>query len=299
MNMKKITAILLILAMMSGCSVTGCTNRNTDIEEESESTYVRPTRNADDPPLFQTGDVDVTEEFTPVTVESVDTPWVIENSIPFSNASVIYTHFYELVTDPGLTRELDVEILNDTATIQRPVVRHYPDTNRPGYTIYEITYTEYFPIRSEVPDQEYSYSWAYHAVQFIDYYTGTTYPEVNFSSDISSFCVFGDVTYEDQTYTVYYYSYRECVTESDEVVTDEDGRQIDEINVSVYYTTYFVVPDGYDGIVMCIYTSDSEVTLEDAIEFNRADLLEPHIFGEDGSDESIEDFTFLNIAELG
>ena len=107
------------------------------------------------------------------------------------------------------------------------------------------------------------------------------------------------MTYEDQTYTVYYYSYRECVTESDEVVTDEDGRQIDEINVSVYYTTYFVVPDGYDGIVMCIYTSDSEVTLEDAIEFNRADLLEPHIFGEDGSDESIEDFTFLNIAELG
>lgn len=318
--MKKFTALLLIFATMTGCLVTGCENRSNrrerdrsrDREEEEEddeededprhdsrNDLVRPSVDNDDPPLYITEGVDVTQEFDPVSAEPVDTPWVLANNIPFTTANVINTHFYEVLMDPTWSYEIESDILNDTATIQRPIVRHYPAED-PEYTVYEISYSEYFHTRAVVPDQNYTFTWTYHDVNFVDYYTGTVYPVINLSSDIESFCVYGDVTYENETYTIYYYSYRDCVPESDEVVTDDDGRQVREYDMTIYYTNYFIVPNGYDGIVMCIYTAyDEDMTFEEMMEGNTHYFEGPHIFGEPGYDEAIEDYAFLNIVELG
>ena len=315
--MKKFTALLLILATMTGCLVTGCENRrdrdrrDRDREEEEEDDDEEEDEDDDDrviatsssaaaTPQYLTDPVQETRSFGDYDAVAPDTPWVLENNIPFYTGPVIDTYFNQFVTDYNLTAEIPTTIYNNVATITRPSVRHYP-AQEPGYTVYEITYTETIPARALIPQvTSYNTIWSYHGVSYLDYYTGMVYPTIELSTDTDSYCISGNINYNGQTYTVYHYAYRVSDFPTNEITSDSNGNSIWEITNVVTITDYFIVPNGYDGIVMFIYTADdSDESFEELMAYNTPFYTEPHLFGEPGFDETIEEHTFLSIAALG
>ena len=315
--MKRFTAILLIVTVFSGCLITSCSDRDNrrdrdngreeeadedrDDEDDEDDDIVSTTTTAQQtPPRFQTQSVQEERSFGDYTATAPGTPWVLENNIPFSTAPVIETYFNQFITDSAYTVDLQTEIINNVATITRPVVRHYP-AQQPGYTVYEISYSETIPNRAVLPDTyDYNTLWFYHGVGYLDYYTGTVYPTIELSTSTDSYCVYGNIEFNGETYTVYHYAFREEDFPVNEVTTGDDGEQIWEITNVATITDYFIVPNGYDGIVMFIYTADdSDRSFEEVMADNTPFYTEPHIFGEEGYDETIEDHTFLSIASLG
>ena len=295
--MKKTIALLLISSVL----LVSCTTPDaddTDITDSStDSLFGREI------PHFDIDPVDVTEQFETFYAEPVDTPWVIENNIPFThgNISTYFNQFVTIYTRDGKDEAAGSEIYNNTAVLYRPVVQHYP-AEEPGYTVYEINYTEVFPVSCFIPDSAGDYwgiSFNYHSVAYLDYFTGMEYPSVNLSSNIDSFCVYGDVVYNDQTYTVYHYSYRSAEIANRVDTYDENGTYL-EYEQIIYQTDYFIVPDGYDGIVMYVYTADdSDRSFEEVQEGDNPDFNSYNIFGEPGSEVYIEDYAFISIAEIG
>lgn len=304
--MKRFTALLLISALMFGCFATGCTDSrrsNSDADrEETEQTRRRGDGRSSlgdvEGPRHNFNNVDETATFETIHAEAPETPWVLENNIPFSNGN-IYEYYNQFLYRSSDHSEIPTQTLNSIATIQRPNVRHYP-AEMPGYTVYEVNYIETFPTRIIVPPTAsgYSTTWEYHGVGFLDYYTGTTYPVINMASSINSFCVSGNVEYNGETYTVYYYEYRDEDTLYNEMTTDAEGNDIWEFTVTNTETAYFIVPNGYDGIVMYVYSADDTYRTWDEVCADNAPLYTaPHVFGEEG--ERVEDYTFISIAELG
>ncbi len=322
--MKRFTALLLILAMMSGCLVTGCENRDSrrerdrhrdeededddedeeDEEEEDDdrNDILRPNNPSNNytTPLFETQTVDETMQFDTVYADPVDTPWVLENNIPFTTSNYINSYFNEFLVNNSGDEEVPTDILNNQATILRPTVRHYP-ADEPGYIVYEITYTMSIPTRAVVPDNWGGHiHWWYHDVQYVDYYTGTIFPYINMDGNTDSYCVYGDIVYNGQTYTVYHYSFRDSEVTTNETVTDSSGREIFEYTSETNMTDYFIVPDGYDGIVMCVFTTDdSDLPFEELYAQSYPYFVEPHEFNDPAYDDYLEDYEFWSIAELG
>lgn len=320
--MKRFTAFILILSLMSGCLMTSCSNsgredrgrrshneeddddNENDEEDDDEDdeddpgSIIRPTNATE--PLFQTQSVDETMRFDTIYADPVDTPWVLENNIPFSTMNYINTYFNPFLVNYMRDEEIPTDVLNSIATIYRPTVRHYP-AEEPGYTVYEINYTEYFPARMVMPGgTSPSISWWYHDVQYVDYYTGTIYPYINMDSYTNSYCVYGDIVYEGQTYTVYHYSFRDYAVTNDEIVTDSSGRDVWEYDEEIYMTDYFIVPDGYDGIVMCVFTTDDTyMTFDELLAQSYPYYVAPHVFDDPEYDEYLRDYDFWSIAELG
>lgn len=300
--MKKAIAAFTALTVLGGCLMTGCINRHDDVEESTEETTRRRDREVDpnrDEPLHDLSSVELTMTFDDLYVEPfTGEPWVLENNIPFTNGNV-NTYFSQFLTDSA-GNEISADILNNVATIYRPRVRHYP-AEQDGYTIYEITYSEVFPMSAQ-PDyviNNMGTMWSYHNVGFLDYYTGTEYPRIDMSTDVDSVCVTGNVIYDGQTYTVSYYEFREDEDLTNEITYDEYGHEIWDLEVCIDSTVYIVVPDGYDGVVMYVYTAcDPDMTFEEAMEGNEDEFHEAAVFGSDG-EERIEDYAFLSIVELG
>ena len=301
--MRKVIAAFMTLTLLGGCLMTGCVTRHdADEEEETEETTGRRDREADPgrmEPLHDLSDVEMTMTFDDFYAEPITgEPWVLENNIPFTNGN-INTFFSQYITDSA-GNQLSADILNNVATIYRPRVRHYP-AEQDGYTIYEIIYQEVFPMRAQPAflSNNMRTMWSYHNVGFLDYYTGTEYPHIDMSTETDSYCVTGNVIYNGQTYTVSYYEFREDEDLTNEIEYDEYDHAIWDLEVCIDATVYIVVPDGYDGIVMYVYTADSsDTSFEEAMENNTDEFFGPVVFGSDG-EERIEDYAFLSIAELG
>ncbi len=310
--MKRFTALLLSISLLSCFLMTSCEDRNDnrrerareeeEEEEDDEDDIITTSRNsAPLEPQHDLTNVDVEYEFDDFYADYSGTPWVLENNIPFTHGNV-NTYFNQFLIDGygNSYSEVPTNVINNVATIYRPQVRHYP-AQEPGYVIYEISYVEVFPMSVVLPDGvSYSSMWSYHNVGYLDYYTGVKYPLINMSTEIDSFCVSGDVIYNGQTYSVSYYEFREDEETLNETTTDSEGRTIWNNTVCIHTTSYLVVPEGYDGIVMYVYVvDDSGRSFEDVIGENTAEYSEPALFGAPGSDERVEDYVFLSIAELG
>ncbi|MCR5529127.1 MAG: hypothetical protein K6F49_07915 [Saccharofermentans sp.] len=310
--MKRFTALILSISLLSCFLMTSCEDRNDnrrerareeeEEEEDDEDDIITTSRNSAPPePQHDLTNVDVEYEFDDFYADYSGTPWVLENNIPFTHGNV-NTYFNQFLIDGygNSYSEVPTNVINNVATIYRPQVRHYP-AQEPGYVIYEISYVEVFPMSTVLPDGvSYSSMWSYHNVGYLDYYTGVKYPLINMSTEIDSFCVSGDVIFNGQTYSVSYYEFREDEETLNETTTDSEGRTIWNNTVCIHTTSYLVVPEGYDGIVMYVYVvDDSGRSFEDVIGENTAEYSEPALFGAPGSDERVEDYVFLSIAELG
>lgn len=300
--MKKLMVTILALSLLGVCPVTGCFAREGSASESSEETTRRRDREPDpdrDEPLHDLDSVEMTMTFDDYCAEPVDTPWVLENNIPFTNGNV-NTYFAQFLTDSA-GNQIPGDIHNNVATIYRPRVRHYP-AEQDGYTIYEISYSEVFPMSAEPAYLQNNMGtvWSYNNVGFLDYYTGVIYPHIDMSTELDSYSISGNVIYNGQTYHVSYYEFREDETLTNETEFDDNNNEIWNLEVCIDTTVYIVVPTGYDGIVMFAYTADnSDVSFQEAMSDNSDDYFGPEVFGAPGNDLVIEDHAFLSIAELG
>ena len=169
----------------------------------------------------------------------------------------------------------------------------YP-ADEEGYVIYEVTYTQIFPISTKEPNNIYTSFFSYHGVGFLDYYTGTTYPVINLSTQIDSFSVHGDIIFQGQKYRMSYYEFREQEILNSSTEHVDANTIILKETVKLTSTSYFIVPEGYDGIVMFVYVADDTGTpLEDVLADNTPYFTEAGIFGDD---ENPDDYVFIGIS---
>lgn len=236
--------------------------------------------------------VDVTESFGDYYVDDFDQPWGVDKNLRMANGTV-KNYFRQYTFNSN--NELVNENMNTIATVSRPVVTLF-DSQDEGYVVYEVTYSQMFPIISREPASSYKSFFSYHNVGYVDFYTGATFPCVNLSTQIDSFCVNGNVIYDGKTYHVSYYEYRETdIVESsyEEDTIDPDHYHIERCTVKVSTTAYFVVPKGYDGIFMYVYVADdTDRPIEQVLEEDCPYFQEPGIFGDD---EIVNEHVFFGI----
>ena len=185
------------------------------------------------------------------------------------------------------------ENLNTVSAISRPTVLEYP-ADKDGYVIYEVTYTQTFPISSKEPNSSiYMSFFSYHGVGFLDYYTGTTFPTINLSTQIDSFSVTGKVIWNGKTYDMGYYEFRETEWVSSTSEQVDSNHIIRKELATITSTSYFIVPEGYDGIVMFVYVADdTNMSVEEVLADNTPYYTEAGFFGDD---EDPDDYVFIGI----
>jgi len=278
-------ATILAVLSFTGCGFDPDNVPKISLDELEETTEeVRPVfRLSDLPP------VDRTESFGVYEVDKVNEPWGSQQDLKMSDGFInTYFSYYSLDYYNNRVNE----DLNNISVISRPTVTCY-DADREGYVVYEVLYTQTFPICSKEPSSVSRSFFSYHNVGYVDYYTGTTFPVINLSSQIDSFGVTGTVVYEGKSYDVGYYEYRtdEVLSQSSEAVSGDSV--VIRSNIQISSVVYFVVPEGYDGIFMYAYIADDTDTPIDEVLADDSPYYEPPaIFGDD---EAVDDHVFIGI----
>ncbi|MBR4555988.1 MAG: hypothetical protein IKO15_00775 [Clostridiales bacterium] len=290
--MKKVLATILAVSTaalaITACDVGGGKKPNPfgdDDDETRETTEeVRPIFELDSLPK-----VDATESFGEYHVKNFDEAWGVNQNLRMSDGA-IRNFFCDYAFD-SYDRQVN-ENLNFVATMSRPTVTVF-DADKDGYIVYEVVYTQVFPIASKEPGNVYKSFFSYHGVGYIDFYTGATFPCINLSTQIDSFSVTGTVVYQGKSYDVAYYEYRQDEFSESSTTATNDGYYIKRTNVEITTTSYFVVPDGYDGIMMYVYVAnDTDRPIEEVLADDNPYFEEPGFFGDD---ENIDDYVFIGI----
>ena len=291
--MKKYLATVLMLSVFS-LLLCSCDSRNKPLNNGDDwipgtSETTLPDYSVKRAPSHDLTRVDVTEDFGTMNFDSKD-PWGAGQNLRMAHGT-IHNYFSYFSLDSNMNRVN--ENLSDVSIISRPIVMEYP-ADEEGYVIYEVTYTQIFPISTKEPNHIYTSFFSYHNVGFLDYYTGTIYPAINLSTQINSFSVHGDVVFQGSTYRMSYYEFRE------QEILNSNTQQIDSNTVNLTETvkltstSYFIVPEGYDGIVMFVYVADdtdtplAEVLADDSPYFSAGELF--------GDDEDPNDYVFIGIS---
>ena len=292
---RRLVAILLISAL--SLSVTGCfgNTRNpfADDDDDDKPTTEYPEDDLEEVrPVLDLNDlkyVDAEETFGEYNVPDVSTPWGVGKDLKMADGTV-RNYFCDYCFDSS--NRIINENLNYIATVSRPTVTVF-DSTIDGYVIYEVTYTQLFPICSREPSGVYMSFFSYHNVGYVDFYTGTTFPTVNMSTQIDSFRVYGDVIYNGSRYNVAYYEYREDEVLSSSYEYQDDGYYINRTTVQITSTAYFLVPEGYDGILLYVYIGyDFDKSAEEVLADDDAYFTPPEFFGDD---ENLDDYVFFGI----
>jgi len=295
--MKKLLATILTITVLS-LSLTSCFQNTNDPNGSGGNAFGNdPTGSTTEEShaVLDTRDlppVEATETFDDYYVQDFDQAWGVDKELRMATGTV--KNYFRQYSFNSMN-ELVNENLNTIATVSRPVITLY-DSQDPGYSVYEVTYSQTFPIISREPTSVYKSFFSYHNVGYVDFYTGATFPCVNLSTQIDSFCVSGNVIYNGQTYQVSYYEYRETdilesTYETDTV--DPNNYHIERCTVQVSTTAYFVVPKGYDGILMYVYVADdTDRPVEQVLEEDCPYFEPPGFFGDD---EYVNDYVFFGI----
>lgn len=290
--MKKQLAVISAAVAFSliFCSCGGHTPGAFDDDETTPTTSetTLPDYTVARSPHHDLNRVDATEDFGSMSFEYKDA-WGAHQNLRMAHGTIHnYFAYYSLDANDRRVNEN----LSTVSAISRPTVLEYP-ADRDGYVIYEVTYTQTFPISTKEPSSVYTAFFSYHSVGFLDYYTGTIYPVINMSTQIDSFSVTGEVEWNGKTYDMGYYEFRETEW------LDSNTEQVDSYTVvrremvKITSTSYFLVPAGYDGIVMFVYVADDtnrpveEVLAENNPYFTPADYF--------GDDEDPNDYVFIGI----
>ena len=169
--MKKQTAALLAAAIFAA-SFTACTKpvTVTTTEEETEETTADNDGILYSPgsPSHKLSDASITETLPDCYLEEYDAPWGSKYDLRMADRTIENKFVYYIY---DANDNIVNECLNDTSTITRPQVKVFP-AEQEGYIMYEITYTQVFPIRSRQPDHNSGNMYFYYDLDFVDYYPG-------------------------------------------------------------------------------------------------------------------------------
>jgi hypothetical protein len=186
------------------------------------------------------------------------------------------------------------ENLNYISTVTKPSVRAYASEAEPGYIIYEVSYDQVFPIHSREPAVVNTSFFSYHNVGFVDYYTGRKFPAVNLSTQIDSFGVTGNVFYKGEKYHMGYYEFRTQEEVSGSRENADGGYVFLRQVIKLHSTSYFIVPEFYRGILMCVYiANDTDTPLSVIMDDNTPYFVPPTPFGDE---ENPDDYVFFGIS---
>ena len=286
--MKKRLAVTLVAAalLLSLCS---CDNHIPSAFDDDDPTPTTlPDYTVARSPHHDLNRVDATEDFGTMSFEYKDA-WGAHQNLRMAHGTIHnYFAYYSLDSSDRRVNEN----LSTVSAISRPTVLEYP-ADKDGYVIYEVTYTQTFPISTKEPSSVYTAFFSYHSVGFLDYYTGTIYPVITMSTQIDSFSVTGEVEWNGKTYDMGYYEFRETEWLESNTEQVDSYTVVRREMVKITSTSYFLVPAGYDGIVMFVYVADDtdrpveEVLAENNPYFTPADYF--------GDDENPDDYVFIGI----
>lgn len=257
--MKKQISMTLA-AVLFALSLTSCTGPgkatspfdDTDTDDESVTTTEGDSFFYQGNPDYDYKSVDEFRQIDTYHLDTVDVPWGETHDLRWVNGPIRNYFIYYTFDEND---EINNENLNNISTISRPRVRVFP-ADQKGYVMYEITYTQSFPIRSLEKGYVSSSMYSFYGVRYIDYYTGTMLPFINvFDKDKSGGSEIEFVC-DGESYTYGFYEFKKQTEEEEGYDTDEYGNIITKRTISVTRTDYVIVPEDYDGLLMSVYVAD-------------------------------------------
>ncbi|MBR2821768.1 MAG: hypothetical protein IKD91_07840 [Clostridiales bacterium] len=290
--MRKELAVILsasVTALLLSSCTDGTNHSSTgnDIDDWTHPTTASAMVQRD--PTHDLSRVDARETFSDFVYPDYCEPWGAEQNLKMTRGDVkSYFIYYELnANDEQVNTNL-----NYISTITRPGVMVYPADEK-GYVIYEVTYSQTFPIIS-TSDGSYVYSFfTYHGVSFVDYYTGTVFPCVNLSTQIDSYEVKGNYIMDGDTKHIACYEFREQELLDSGAATDSNGNYVSQETIQLTSTAYFIVPEDYDGLLMGVYVADDTgKSLSEVLEDDSPYLIEPYYFNDT---DNPDDYVFFGI----
>ena len=299
--MKKQISMTLA-AIVFALSLTSCTGTGKGI---GIPTGTKDTDDDNTDSFFYQGNPDYdyksVDEFRDLGTHKLDTPdepWGETHDLRWVNGPI--RNYFIYYTFDG-NDEINNENLNNISTISRPRVRVFP-ADKKGYVMYEITYTQSFPVRSLEKGHVSSSMYSFYGVRYIDYYTGTMLPYINvFNKDKSGGSEIEFVS-GSESYTYGFYEFKEQQEEDEGYDTDEYGNIITKKTISVTRTDYVIVPEDYDGLLMSVYVADWVSQPQDEDGDGKDDKEKPNrepVTTHDpepfDDEENIEDYVFFGV----
>ena len=203
-------------------------------------------------PDYDYKSVDEFRDLGTYNLDTADVPWGETHDLRWVNGPIRNYFIYYTFDEND---EINNENLNNISTISRPRVRVFP-ADKDGYVMYEVTYTQSFPIRSMEKGHVSSSMYSFYGVRYIDYYTGTMLPYMNVFDKDRSGGVDIDFVYEGESYSFGFYQFKDQDEEDEGYDTDAEGNIITKRTISVTRTDYIIVPEDYDGLLMSVYVAD-------------------------------------------
>ena len=278
--------------LLSSCGQPGNSKKKKPFDDDTSSSVPIPTPVIPmGKPSHDLSKVDVKATYDDFYVEDFSKPWGSDKNLRLVNSDVD-NYFVYVSLDAG--NNMVNENLNYMSTVTKPTIQVYRNEDYPGCLIYEVNYEQIFPIYSRQPSSYYYSSFfSYHNVEFIDFYTGTVIPSVYLSTSINSFGVTGNFVYKGEKYRLDYYEFRHSEVEKSERKTESSGTELLSETVKIMSTSYFIVPEFYDGLLMCVYVAnDTGRSVQELLEENSPDFCPPEPFGDD---ENPDDYVFFAI----
>lgn len=299
--MKKLLATVLAISVLS-LTLTSCKgfgggkggkNPFDDDDNPSNPTTTGTTTEYKLPygkPSRDLSTVEVLETFDDVYIEDFDKPWGASQNLRMVSGNV--DNYFVYFALDGNYNQVN-ENLNFISTVTQPDIKAYALEDDPGYIVYEVQYDQIFPVYSREPVNVATSFFTYHNVAFVDYYTGKEFPTVNLSTDINSFGVTGNVIYKGSKYHIGYYEFRTQEILKNNTESAGDGYVFLTETLKIHSVSYFIVPEFYRGLLMCVFVAnDTNTPLKDVMADNTPYFTPPTPFGED---ENPDDYVFYGI----
>ena len=246
-------------------------------------------------PDYDYNTVDERRRLDNYVLDTVDVPWGETHNLRWVNGPI--RNYFIYYTFDG-NDQINNENLNNISTISRPRVRVFP-ADKEGYVVYEVQYTQIFPINSLEYGYVKSSTYSYYGVRYIDYYTGTELPYMNVYNNKKTGGIDAEFIYDGESYSYGFYEFKNQQDEELGSETDADGNTIRRIKISVTRTDYIIVPEDYDGLLMSVYVADwvSERQNDDDKTNDRPNRSPVQVHSPEPFDdeENIDDYVFFGI----
>ena len=269
----------------TGSGNSGSSGKNND--SDTDSYYFYPGE-----PEYDYSEVESTYQLHAYELRPVDVPWGETHDLHMVNGQ-IQNYFRYTAFDYNNEFVCNKDLYN-ISTISRPRVRAFP-ADKKGYVVYEVMYTQIFPIHSIMYSTPGFQMYEFEGVNYIDYYTGTKLPYLTAFDRNTKNGLYTQFIYEGKRYNYGYYEFK---TQDDGKIvysTDEDCNNILTETVTVIRTDYLVVPEDYDGLMLYVYVGDWTQTRPAVNTTAHEDvyIFRPEPFDDE---ENLDDYVFFGIS---